>query len=311
MKLPASSTKVVVFGSLNMDLVLRVPRAPEAGETLTARGFATHPGGKGANQALACARQGAQVVMAGRVGDDAFGATLRASVLADGIDARHVQTTPGLPTGVALIMVDDAAENRISVVPGANAALCAADADALQGELANARLLMLQFEVPMPAVERAAELAHAAGCAVMLNPAPAQPLPERLWQTVDILILNDSEAALLCDAAAGSSSIASNMALALQARGPRQVLLTMGGQGLVLAQHGVVQYFPAMRVTPVDTTAAGDTFAGALCAALTLGDPMEDAIGRGVKAAALCVTRAGAQVSIPTRDEVDRFGAPG
>jgi ribokinase len=300
----AAPPKVVVFGSLNMDLVLRVPRAPGAGETLTAHGFATHPGGKGANQAVACARQGARVVMAGRVGEDAFGEALRAAVLADGIDARHVVPTAGLTTGLALIMVDDAAENRITIVPGANAVVTEADADGIREELATARVLMLQCEVPMAAVQRAAELAREAGCAVVLNPAPAQPLPEALWGNVDILVLNETEAALLGGASVRDVRTAGEVGLMLHARGPRHVIVTLGSDGLVIANDRGVRHFAALPVKAVDTTAAGDTFIGALCAALAGGEPMDAGLARGIRAAALCVTRAGAQASIPRYEEL-------
>ena len=185
---------MVVFGSLNMDLVVRVPRMPQAGETLSAHGFLSNPGGKGANQAVACARQGGKVVMVGRVGDDGFGAQLRTAVVAQGVNAAGVATTPGVSTGVAMIMVDDSAQNCIAVVPGANASVSVEDAEAMRDWLADAGLLLLQLEVPMASVLRAAGIAKEAGCTVLLNPAPAQALPEELWPLLDILVLNETEA---------------------------------------------------------------------------------------------------------------------
>ena len=196
MSLENVAPEVVVFGSLNMDLVVRVPRVPDAGETLEARSFMSTPGGKGANQAVACARQGGRVAMVGRVGDDAFGLALKASLTVDGVDVRHV-ATDSAATGVALIMVDDGAQNRIALIPGANGAVGSDDTQRLQHVLASARVMSMQLEVPMPAVCEAAALAHAAGCTVVLNPAPAQALPDALWSLVSMLVLNETEATML------------------------------------------------------------------------------------------------------------------
>ncbi|MBT2323370.1 ribokinase [Variovorax paradoxus] len=298
-----ATPEVVVFGSLNMDLVLRVPRVPDAGETLQARSFMSNPGGKGANQATACARQGARVAMVGRVGNDAFGLALKASLEADGVDARPV-ATDAAATGVALIMVDDGAQNRIVLNPGANASVGSEDTQRLRRALAGARILSLQLEVPMPAVCEAAAIAHAAGCTVVLNPAPAQTLPDALWALVGIVVLNETEAAMLSGMAVRDASSAARAADALRRRGPAQVILTMGGDGVVIADAGACRHFPALAVQAVDTTAAGDTFIGTLCAALARGDAIDAGIALGIQAAALCVTRAGAQVSMPCRQEL-------
>jgi ribokinase len=305
---PAVRSRVVVFGSLNMDLVARVQRMPRPGETLSGHGFFTNPGGKGANQAVACARQGARVDMVGRVGDDAFAAELRSSLAAQQVEAGGVMTTPGQSTGVAVILVDDQAQNCITVVPGANAAVGEDDAIALRPRLADAALLLLQLEIPMEAVVRAAVEARAAGCAVLLNPAPAQALPEALWPLVDVLVVNETEAGMLAGLPDVSRANAAAAATALQSRGPRDVLVTLGADGVLWAGSGGVQLFDAVRVQPVDTTAAGDTFIGALAALRVEGRPMDDAVRHAVRAAALCVTRAGAQASMPSRVEVEAFG---
>lgn len=299
---------IAVFGSLNMDLMVRVPRVPDAGETLQAHSFMTNPGGKGANQAVACARQGAGVAMVGRVGDDAFGQALTASLAGDAIETRHVATAP-TSTGVALIMVDDGAQNRISLIPGANACVGDEDIARLQDDLATARLLLLQLEVPMASVLKAATLAHSKGCSVVLNPAPARALPEALWGLVDMLVLNETEATLLCGFAVDGIASAARAADALHRRGPPHVILTLGGEGAIACDAAGCRHFAALKVNAVDTTAAGDTFIGALCAARARGETLDAGIALGIQAAALCVTRAGAQASIPRRAELQSLAS--
>ncbi len=299
---PPSAPEIVVFGSLNMDLVVRVPRVPAAGETLQAHGFMTNPGGKGANQAVACARQGARVGMVGRVGRDGFGAALRAALAADGIDVDSVGTA-GDSSGIAVIVVDDAAQNRIALVPGANAQLGPADADAAPA-IATARLLLLQCEVPMAANLRAAELAHGAGATVVLNPAPVCALPDALWPLVGVLVVNEVEAAALAGTAVNDVGTAAAAARALLRRGPSTAIVTLGGEGVVVADDRGCRHFAALRVHAVDTTAAGDSFIGAWCAARVAGLSTDAAVARGIRAAALCVARPGAQISIPTREEL-------
>lgn len=296
---------VVVFGSLNMDLVARVPRMPEPGETLTGHGFLSNPGGKGANQAVACARQGARVEMVGRLGDDGFAAELRAELARQGVAADGVGTAAGQSTGVAMIMVDDGAQNCIAVIPGANALVDVADARALGSRLQAAGLLLLQLEVPMAAVAQAAAEAHAAGCKVLLNPAPARELPATLWPLIDMLVVNENEARLLSGLPAVTRDNAAQAARILRERGPGDVLVTLGREGVVWSSAAGTQHFDAVAVQAVDTTAAGDTFIGALAALLVEGRSMQDAIRHAIRAAAICVTRPGAQASMPDRREVD------
>ncbi len=308
---PPSTTRprIAVVGSLNMDLVLPVAHAPEAGETVLAEGLHLIPGGKGGNQAVACARQGAHVSLFGRVGDDAYGHTLRAGLDADGIDHRGVQTDTDTTTGVAAITVDATAQNRIVVVPGANGRFVL-DAAALDAALQGARGLVLQFEIPLPQVLAAAQRAGAAHCPVLLNPSPLQPLPEALWPLVDTLVVNEVEAAALAGVAVATPQDAAAAAQALRTRGPAQVVVTLGAAGAVAADAAGCRHHPGMKVRAVDTTAAGDTFLGALTVALAQGDPLDAAVRNGIRAAALCVTQPGAQPSIPTRAAVAQSPQP-
>ena len=288
---------IVVFGSLNMDLVVRVAQAPRGGETLQGRSFFTNPGGKGANQAVACARQGARVAMVGCVGEDDFGKALRAALAADGIAVTHVRTASE-STGVAMVMVDDQGENRITIVPGANA-LVTADPEALAG-----RYLLLQCEVPMQEVVRAAQVMRAKGATVVMNPAPVCSLPDELWPLVDILVMNEIEASELAGLPVADPATAAAAATSLRRRGPATTIVTLGSQGVLVADEAGCRHFPALQVQVVDTTAAGDTFIGALCAARVAGQSMDAAVRRGIQAATICVTRPGAQASIPTLDEM-------
>ena len=299
-----SSTPLLVVGSLNMDLVMRVPRIPEAGETLTGYGFDVLPGGKGANQAVACARLGSSVEFVGRIGKDAFGNTLRDAMQADGIATEHLTVDPAAATGVAMILVDDAAQNRITLAPGANATLSPACLDAAQVTIDHAALMVLQLEVPLAVVADAAQRAKRAGCPVLLNPAPAQALPDSLWPLIDYLVPNESEASLLTGVPVCDPESAAQAARLLLARGVRHVLITLGSQGVVAATPEQIRHLPATPVEAVDTTAAGDTFIGGFAAGLLEGLSLEQAVRLGQAAAALCVTRPGAQPAIPYRAEI-------
>ena len=295
---------IVVVGSLNMDLVMRTARVPVGGETLHGHDFSTLPGGKGANQAVACARLGARVRMIGQVGNDGFGATLRDGLAADGIDVGGVSQNTRVGTGVAMILVEDIGQNRIVLAAGANGALTPADIDARAAMIEGAAMLVLQLEVPMPVVLRAIEIAHAAGVPVLLNPGPAAALPQSVWPQVDILVPNESEASLLSGVEVGDVASAFAAARVLRQRGVRQVLITLGANGVAVVDEQGERHLPAHVVKAVDTTAAGDTFIGGLAAGLIEGLPLNDAIALGQSASALCVTRHGAQPSIPYRREI-------
>ena len=294
---------VVVFGSINMDLVVRTPRLPAPGETLTGYTFFTAPGGKGANQAVACARLGAPTRMVGRVGDDLFGEQLRASLRSFGVQDDGVLTTPG-PSGVALIAVDDLAENTIVIVPGANGSVSIADIPRLEAVLDGARILLVQLEVPIETVVAAARAAHTRGVTVILDPAPALPLPDELYALADIITPNEHEAATLTGIAVHDDQGAIAAARALIARGARRVALKLGARGALTADAEGEQFWSPFTVTPVDTVAAGDAFNGGLAVALSEGRSFNEAIRWGLAAGALSVTRHGAQPSMPERNEV-------
>jgi len=306
---------IVVIGSINMDLVLRVPRMPLPGETLAGGAFATIAGGKGANQAVAAARLGGgqvPVAMVGCVGDDGFGVTLRAALQADGIDVSHVSTLAGAATGVASILVDASGQNSIVIAGGANDLLSPAHIDAARDLIAQASIVVLQLETPLATVRHAIALADSLGKPVLLNPAPAQQLPVELLAMVDYLVPNEIEAAMLASAnsargasVAGSDAAVAAAATQLLALGCGRVLITLGADGVYAAGPDGCHHYPAERVRAVDTTAAGDTFIGGFVAALAGGAAEPDAIAYGQRAAAWSVTHVGAQTSIPYQRQLD------
>ncbi len=300
----AKGKPIIVVGSLNMDLVMRTPRVPVGGETLNGHEFATLPGGKGANQAVACARLGGTVGMIGQVGADGFGDTLRAGLSADGIDVSGVKQASSVGTGVAMILVEDIGQNRIVLAAGANGTLSLADIDAQASAIAGAAILVVQLEVPMAIVHHAIAIACAAGVPVLLNPAPAAALPESFWPKVDILVPNESEASQLAGIAVNDAGSAFAAARIFRQRGVKCVLVTLGEQGVAVVDDGGERHIPAQIVKAVDTTAAGDTFIGGLTAGLVEGMSIDQAVALGQKASALCVTRHGAQPSIPYRREI-------
>jgi ribokinase len=296
---------IVVIGSLNMDLVMRTPRVPASGETLNGHDFRTVPGGKGANQAVACARMDGRVALVGRVGDDDFGRLLCDGLSRDGIAVDQVSVTSEAGTGVAVILVEDNGQNRIMLASGANGALGVLDIDRVSALIEGAALLLLQLEVPMVAVQRAIHIASEAGVPVLLNPAPGGTLPEHLLAKVDILVPNESEAALLSGASVHDPASALSAARLFRQRGVKHVVVTLGEQGVVVVDDAGERHLPAQAVRAVDTTAAGDTFIGALAVALVEGRSMDVAVALGQRASALCVMRPGAQPSIPYRRELE------
>lgn len=305
------TARVTVVGSLNMDLVARTPRLPRPGETIIGSDFHTVPGGKGANQAVAAARLGAQVSMVGRVGNDVFAETLLDNLAAVGVDHTFATRDAEAATGVALIVVDDAGQNSIVVASGANMRLSPADVDAAEAAIADADVLLLQLEIPLDTVIRAAEVAHAHRVMVVLNPAPARQLPETLLSLVDVLVPNESEAALLTGLPVGDQAEAEAAARALWESGAGTVILTLGERGALLAQSGDIVLFPAFDVTPVDTTAAGDAFVGGFAVALAEGRLLAEAVRWGNAAGALATTKLGAQPSLPTRQALETLLAGG
>ena len=291
-------SRLLVFGSINMDLVVETSTFPRLGETLPGASFARHAGGKGANQAVAAARLGARVSMLGRVGCDAFGAELKARLAAEGVDTRWVRETPEASTGIAAITVCNA-DNAIVVVPGANALLREADLDAAETEFAQADVVLAQLEVPLATVEHGALLAARYHKPFVLNPAPAVKLPETLLARSSLITPNEYE----LGAALGEPGLRWQDLLTHL---PGRVVVTRGAEGAWFTDAtGALRHQPGFAVKPVDTTGAGDTFNGALGAFLSLG--LAEAVRRGSAAGALSVTKRGAQDSMPTLAELTAF----
>ena len=306
------SAVIAVVGSLNMDFVVTVPRLPAPGETVLGRDFQMIPGGKGANQACAAGKLGAGSVltrMVGKVGYDLFADHLKASLAAAGVDVSAVHATKSQPTGVALIWVEESGQNSIVVASGANHALPASEVEAMRPIFRGARFVLFQLETPLQTVGAALHVAREEGARTILDPAPAQPLPAGLLDHVDILTPNESEACLLLGRAPERLSFeqAPHVAAELLARGPKAVILKLGELGCYYADRQQSLRAPGFAVEARDTTAAGDTFNGGLAVALAEERPPDQALAFANAAAALSVTRLGAQASIPTRNEVEEL----
>ncbi len=303
---------VISFGSLNMDLVARSPHLPKPGETLTGHSFETIPGGKGANQAVAVARLGIPTQMVGRVGGDGFGRSLLNALQTDGVGCDSVAVDEAIHSGVAMIAVDDASENHIIVVPGANGRVGEPEVAQLSRLLPTAQVLLLQLEVPLSAVVAAAVAAKQAGVLVILDPAPARTdLPHDLYPLIDILTPNQVEAAQLVGFPVGDRPAALAAAETLQQRGVNTVVIKLGRQGaLCLTAEGAFDV-PSFPVQAVDTVAAGDAFNGGLAAAIAQGLALPEATRHAAAVAALSVTKAGAQPSLPSRSSLEAFLSTG
>lgn len=296
---------VVVVGSSNTDMILRVARVPRPGETLLGGEFSTAPGGKGANQAVAAARAGGRVALVARLGRDALGEAALEGFRREGLGLAHVVRDGAGPSGVALIFVGADGENSIGVAGGANKRLSPADVAAAGGLISRARVLLLQLETPLETVAAAARIARKAGVEVILNPAPARPLPGALLRNVSLLTPNETEASVLAGCRVGGVPSAAKAARILLARGVRTVIVTLGAKGALVATRDGARLIPGFKVRAVDTTAAGDVFNGALAVRLAEGCLLPDAVRFAHAAAAISVTRRGAQPSIPTRAEIN------
>jgi ribokinase len=302
-----SDVSIVVVGSSNTDMIVTSARIPKPGETVLGGGFAMAAGGKGANQAVGAARAGGRVTFIGRVGRDAFGERAVRGLAADGIDVTRVVRDAVRPSGVALIVVARDGENSIAVAPGANAALSAADVRASARAFEGADIVLLQLEVPAEAVGAAVALAAKKRVPVILNPAPARRLERALLERVSILTPNEHEAALLAGVPVDGETSAARAAGLLRGRGVETVIITLGARGAFVAGPGFTGLVPGFKVKAVDTTAAGDIFNGALAVAIGEGKALPDAVRFGHAAAAVSVTRLGAQPSAPSRRVIDRF----
>ena len=301
--------RVVVVGSTNTDLVVSVPHIPAPGETVLGGAMETVAGGKGANQAVAAARLGGRVTFVARVGDDAFGRNAVAGFARENIDTRHVSVTPGVASGVALIAVrEETGENAIVVAPGANAHLSPEDIDGAAPAFDQAEAVVVSLEIPQETVERAVEAAHARGLAVILNPAPARRLPPELLARVTVLTPNETEARQILGRSEDADDV-QTLAAELLTLGVGAAVITLGAAGALIATPDGIEHVPTRAVRAVDTTAAGDCFTGAVAVEFSGGRSLRDAVRFANAAAALSVTRPGAQPALPTRSEVEAVPA--
>ena len=303
----ASNPRIVVLGSINMDLVAVAPTLPTPGETVMGSDFATLPGGKGANQAVAAARLGADVRMIGRVGDDVFGPLLLRNLEANGVDVSDVVTTHGMSSGIAVILLDDERQNYIVGIYGANMACDEDQIKAVSRALEGADALLLQMEIPLDVSLEAARIARGMGVRVVYDPAPPSEISLSCYEVFDIIAPNQSEAEVLVGVAVEGIESAYEAASILRGRGARVALIKLGEQGVVYSADQGVGHVPAFEIEAIDTVAAGDGFAGALAVALAEGMPMEDALRFANATGALVVTKRGAQDAMPDRAEVERL----
>lgn len=299
--------KLVVLGSVNADHVLQVPSFPRPGETLHGRNYQVIPGGKGANQAVAAARLNADTGFIACVGDDAFGINIRENFKMDNINIAGVKMEPNCPTGIAMIQVSDSGENSICISAEANARLTAEAIEPDLERIRAAKYLLMQLETPMSGIEKASRVAKEARTIVILNPAPARELSDELLACVDVITPNETEAEVLTGITVIDDDSAQEAANVLHRKGIEIVMITLGAKGVWLSENGRGELITGFKVDATDTTAAGDTFNGALVTGLLEDLPLKSAIKFAHAAAAISVTRFGAQTSIPTRAEVDTF----
>lgn len=297
---------IAVIGSINTDMVIRSSQIPMSGQTLMGHSFMTTGGGKGANQAVAAVRLGGEVSLIAKIGTDTFGKMSLENFKKEGIHTEHVYTDKNAPSGVAFIVVDDKGENSIVVAPGANAGLNEKDIRNAEDVIAKADIILLQLEIPMTTVAEAISLAKKHNRMVMLNPAPAAPIPEEILRSVDIIVPNQSETKMLTGITVNDIAAAQQACDVLHSKGVSTVIITMGEQGAYHSSEnfkGLVGGFNAGKT--VDTVAAGDTFCGGLAIAVAEGKTLQQGVQFANAAAALSVTKAGAQASIPSRTEVE------
>ncbi|CCX76678.1 ribokinase [Parabacteroides johnsonii] len=303
-----SRRQILVVGSSNTDMVIKAAHLPRPGETILGGTFFMNPGGKGANQAVAIARLGGPVTFICKTGSDIFGHQSQQLFEEEGINTSYVFSDSGNPSGVALITVDEKAENCIVVASGANANLLPSDLEKAEEAIERADLVLMQLEVPMETVCFVADIAWQKGKKVILNPAPAHPLPVDLLRHLYLITPNETEAEMITGVKITDESSAAEAARALSGMGVQHVIITLGSKGALIYSNGKAEMVPALKVEAVDTTAAGDVFNGALTVALSEGRSLKEAARFACKASAISVTRVGAQSSAPYRNEVDIFG---
>ncbi len=299
--------EILVIGSFMMDLVVRTPRVPEEGETIIGISFNRFPGGKGANQAVAASRLGGKVAMAGKLGEDGFGDIFLSVLAEEGIDAAHVLRDGQAATGIGSITLDEAGNKRIVVVPGANMHYTVEELREIEAVIAQSGIVMLQLEMDLAVICEAVNLAHKHNVPVLLNPAPAQKLPDELLAKVTYLTPNETEAKILSGIEVTDAATAAEAAQALRAKGVKNVVITLGDKGALVAGEEGTQHVPGFAVQAVDTVAAGDAFNGAMALAVVRGESLAKAARFANAVGALAVTRPGAIPSLPTRSEVDKF----
>ncbi len=299
--------KILVIGSSNTDMVIKSTHLPRPGETVLGGTFFMNPGGKGANQAVACARLGGSVAFVCKTGNDVFGHQAFQLFDEEGIDTSFVFSDAKNPSGVALILVDDNAENCISVASGANLHLQTADIEKAVSAIENSEIVLMQLEIPLDTVEHAAKVAKSKGKTVILNPAPAplQPLPKSILENLDLITPNETEAEIISGIAVTDEASALSAAKKICEMGVKKVIITMGSKGALIHDENTTEMIPGFKVKAVDTTAAGDCFNGALTIAISEGRILKEAVLFANRAAAISVTRQGAQSSMPYRQEVD------
>ena len=301
------SAEIFVIGSLNMDLVVQTTRLPQAGETLAGSEFHLIPGGKGANQAVAASRSGANTHMIGCVGDDAFGEIMLESLRNANVDVKDVSRLHGISTGTATIIVEEGGENWIIIIPGANGRVTYDLVEQKWSSIARSDLVILQHEIPLTTVHSIIKNCHQLDIPVLLNPAPMYPIPMDILAALDTLVVNEAEAAALTGNPINGLDSAKESARKILQSGVKTVIITLGENGAILLDNNGSIYHPGYDVPVVDTTAAGDTFVGGYAASKTEGKSSTEALEYACAASAIAVTRLGAQTSIPTRDEVEIF----
>lgn len=299
--------KLTVLGSINADHVISVPYFAKPGETLTGHSYHIAYGGKGANQAVAAARLGAKVSFIGCIGDDDIGQAMKTEFEKDGINTRPIKSIANEMTGIAMIQVAESGENSIVISAGANGHLDETVVAEFKSEIAQADYLLMQLETPLPAIIQAAKIAKENNTQVVLNPAPARELPDELLSLLDMITPNETEAEILTGVKVVDEVSAKQAAQVFHQKGIQKVLITLGSKGVFVSENGQGEIVAGFRVNAVDTTAAGDTFNGGLVTAMLEDKPLDEAIRFAHAAAAISVTRKGAQPSIPTRQETFDF----
>ena len=303
------TAKIIVVGSLSVDMIIQSSHLPKPGETIVGGTYIQVTGGKGANQAVGASRLGADVSMVGRIGSDANGDIVRENLTIDGVNQDHVKSDSEGATAIAFILVDEAGENSIVVASGANMELTTADVDEAAGLFDSAEILLLQLESPIETITHAAQLAQQKGVTVILNPAPAQPLPEALLSAVDVLIPNETEAAMLSGMSVDTLEEAEAAGKKLLETVKGSVILTLGGRGSLVVTAESAELVPAFKVDVLDTTAAGDSFVGGFAVALAEGKSLAEAARFGNATGGLATTKMGAQTSLPTRTDADAIAS--